>query len=235
MKRVEAVILSVVLLVAGGQVAHAQDRMALLNTALGDDVPTYGDSGRQVTRLQQFLNAQRRSHSLSPISVDGHFGPATLAALNRYRAGDAAPSTPAPAVTTHGAPDSGYAAKGTGYYPANNSMEGGTRDRVGNRLYTLQQYLAGKAPYVSVAMDSNAFPYGTHLRIPEIEAEYGRSIDFRVVDTGGRFRRKGTSRVDICTSGSSASHDPVINGSLHLIPRASESIGLVGAVGQTDR
>ena len=89
-------------------------------------------------------------------------------------------------------------------------MEGGFFDRKGKPLHTLQDYLAGKAPFVSVAMDSKAFPYGTKLRIPELEKKYGQKIDFRVVDTGGAFKGKGTSRIDICTANRRASLDPVI-------------------------
>jgi hypothetical protein len=107
-------------------------------------------------------------------------------------------------------------ARGTGYYPANNKMEGGFKDRQGHKLYTLQDYLAGKAPYVSVAMDSHAAKYGQQVRIPEMEQKYGRPIDFRVVDTGGAFRGKGTSRIDICTANNRASHDSTINGPLTI-------------------
>src|SRR5437763_1687395 len=57
-----------------------------------------------------------------------------------------------------------YQARGTGYYPANNPLEGGTRDRLGKPLHTLQDYLKGKAPWVSVAMDPKAFKYGQKLR-----------------------------------------------------------------------
>lgn len=70
---------------------------------------------------------------------------------------------------------------------------------------------------VSVAMDSKAFPYGTKLRIPELEAKYGKQIDFRVVDTGGAFKGKGTSRIDVCTANRKASLDPTINGPLTLV------------------
>src|SRR5262245_34112978 len=42
-----------------------------------------------------------------------------------------------------------YTAKGTGYYPDASPMEGGFVDRKGKPLQTLQDYLAGKAPYVS--------------------------------------------------------------------------------------
>ncbi|HYV46627.1 MAG TPA: peptidoglycan-binding protein [Myxococcaceae bacterium] len=125
-----------------------------------------------------------------------------------------APSAPA------GAPQGkGFTAKGTGYFPDNSAMEGGFKDRKGAPLHTLQDFLAGKSKYVSVAMDSKAFPYGTKLRIPELEAKYGRPIEFRVVDTGGAFRGRGTSRIDICTANRRASLDPTVNGKLTLIPQ----------------
>ncbi len=108
-----------------------------------------------------------------------------------------------------------FTAKGTGYYPANTRMEGGFKDRRGKPLQTLQDFLAQRSPFVSVAMDLNAFPYGTKLRIREFEAKYGREIEFRVVDTGGAFRGKGTTRIDICTANESASRDATVNGMLH--------------------
>lgn len=106
---------------------------------------------------------------------------------------------------------------GTGYYPDNSAMEGGFVDRQGKKLNTLQDFLAGKADYVSVAMDKNQkIPYGTKLRIPELEKKYGKAIEFRVVDTGGAFTGKGNSRIDICTANEKASTDPTINGPLTL-------------------
>lgn len=108
-------------------------------------------------------------------------------------------------------------ATGTGYYPDNSAMEGGFVDRKGHKLNTLQDFLAGKADYVSVAMDKNEnIPYGTKLRIPELEKKYGRAIEFRVVDTGGAFTGKGNSRIDICTANQKASTDSTINGPLTL-------------------
>jgi hypothetical protein len=109
-----------------------------------------------------------------------------------------------------------HRARGTGYYPYNNSMEGGYEDRKGHQLYTLQDYLAGNAPYVSVAMDVPAARYGTLLRIPEMESKYGVKIPFRVVDTGSAFKHKGRSRIDICTRDYDASNDATINGPLTL-------------------
>lgn len=107
-----------------------------------------------------------------------------------------------------------HTAKSSGYFPHNDSMEGGHFDRKGKPLRTLQDYLAGKADYVSVAMDSNAAPYGTRIRIPELEAKYGREIDFRLVDTGRAFKNKGTSKIDICVKTRQQTYEDTINGHL---------------------
>lgn len=109
-----------------------------------------------------------------------------------------------------------FTSRGTGYYPDSSALEGGFKDRVGKPLRTLQSFLSGSASYVSVAMDSTAFKYGTRLRIKELDAKYGRSIVFRVVDTGGAFRGKGRTRMDICTANNKASLDPTVNGTLHV-------------------
>jgi 3D (Asp-Asp-Asp) domain-containing protein len=102
-----------------------------------------------------------------------------------------------------------FSSRGTGYYPDSSALEGGFVDM-------LQGFLRGSSPYVSVAMDKSAFPYGTRLRIAELNAKYGREIIFRMVDTGGAFRGKGQSRMDICTQNRAASLDPVINGRLSV-------------------
>ena len=107
-----------------------------------------------------------------------------------------------------------FSARGTGYYPSSSTLEGGFKDRLGAKLNTLQDFLAGKAPFVSVAMDPKAFPYGTKLRIDELDRKFGKTIEFRVVDTGGAFFGKGTSRLDVCTADKSSSMDPTINGTL---------------------
>lgn len=112
----------------------------------------------------------------------------------------------------------GYRSKATAYYPDDSPLEGGFKDRRGRPLYTLQQYLNGSAPYVSVAMDLKAFPYGTKLRIPEFEKHYGVKIDFRVVDTGGAFKDKGTSRIDVCVQSKQHMYHPLVNTWLTLIP-----------------
>lgn len=113
-------------------------------------------------------------------------------------------------------------AEGTGYYPANNAMEGGTNDMKGKKLNTLQDFLSGKAPYVSIALDKNLYSkgvvkYGDTFRIPELEKKYGKPIIFKAVDTGGAFTNKGFGRVDICTGSEKDSEDSGVNGSLTLM------------------
>ena len=117
--------------------------------------------------------------------------------------------------STAGSTSTTFVARGTGYYPSNSAIEGGFRDRMGHPLRTLQAFLSGRATYVSVAMDPRAFRYGTKLRIRELENKYHKVIEFRVVDTGGAFYGKGTSRIDICVANYRASLDPTINSRLH--------------------
>jgi len=109
-----------------------------------------------------------------------------------------------------------FVSKGTAYYPDSSALEGGYVDRKGAPLRTLQQYLAGQASYVSVAMDTSAFTYGQKLRIKELELKYNRVIEFRVVDTGGAFKGRGRSRIDVCVKNYSASLDSTINGNLNI-------------------
>lgn len=121
-----------------------------------------------------------------------------------------------------------FRARGTAYYPHHSRLQGGYHDRRGRPLRTLQAYLRGRARYVSVAMDIHVFPYGTRLRIRELERKYGRPIEFRVVDTGGAFcpnpldlahecRGKGTERIDICVRSRGHIFNPTINGWLTLV------------------
>lgn len=128
-----------------------------------------------------------------------------------------------------------YLTYGSGYYPHSSRLQGGYRDMRRNPLHTLQAYLKGRAPYVSVAMDPGAFPYGTRLRILELERKYRRRIEFRVVDTGGAFFGKGTSRVDICTASETASHNRTINNWLTLVvvedPKDRQLIAMQGGEG----
>lgn len=172
-----------------------------------------GTDGKFGPNTRKAVVAFQRANGLEP---DGVVGKNTLAALF----GSTRPTPPTPTAPVDGfQPVQGqkFKARGTGYYPDASPMEGGFVDRKGAKLNTLQDFLSGKVPYVSVAMDSKAFPYGTKLRIPELEAKYGKQIEFRVVDTGGAFKGKGTSRIDVCTANQRASLDPTINGPLTLV------------------
>lgn len=98
-------------------------------------------------------------------------------------------------------------AKLSAYWPARNAEEvkeeGGPLDVHDRVLYSLQQYLAGSAPYVSVAADRSEFrKYGEQIAIQELEEQYERPIVFRVVDALHADRSKkgkgaGTGRLDI--------------------------------------
>lgn len=125
-----------------------------------------------------------------------------------------------------------YQALATGYYPtradthtpAEHALEGGDQDRHGYPLCTLQQFLDGRAPYVSVAMDRAAFKYGTALRIPELERKYRRRITFLVCDTGGAFAGKGTGRIDICCADKRQANSEIGN----MLP-----VTLIAFIGET--
>lgn len=86
------------------------------------------------------------------------------------------------------------------YTTENTPIEGGPKDRCGRKLNTLDDYMSWKANEVSVAMDRLALPYGTLIRIPEIERRLKVSdpIPFKVVDTGSAFIGQGFARMDIC-------------------------------------
>src|SRR4051812_13375111 len=61
----------------------------------------------------------------------------------------------------------------TAYCPVNNSLEGGKVDKQGKPVHTIQQFVAGQADYVSVAMDKALpYAYGTPISIPELDQKY---------------------------------------------------------------
>lgn len=107
----------------------------------------------------------------------------------------------------------------TGYWPfkqglnaAERLMEGGITDRTGNPLHTLEDHIENPSehPYVSVAGDYKAWPYGQRIEIPNWPG-----VIFRVVDTGGNFfgakkvyRVAGYEPLDICVRGPETVIDP---------------------------
>ncbi len=103
--------------------------------------------------------------------------------------------------------------------------EGGPNDRKGKRNHTLREYIAGKynnpaqptENYVSLAGDYTAgspfSQYGIKVYIPSIESAMagGKEIIFRVVDTGGDFVGKGSSRLDVAVFTQSEMSQSAIN------------------------
>jgi 3D (Asp-Asp-Asp) domain-containing protein len=104
-----------------------------------------------------------------------------------------------------------FTAKASAYFPDDSEMEGGFDDMRGKELHPLQDFLKGRAPYVSVAMDKGIFKYGQRLRIRELNERYGKEIVFRVVDTGGAFYGKGRSRIDVCVANETMSFEKIVN------------------------
>lgn len=101
-----------------------------------------------------------------------------------------------------------FEARVTGYWPFTaradeQKMEGGVNDRKGHPLHTLEDFQAGKAPYVAVSGDPEIFPYGQRLTLAEWPG-----VIFRVVDTGSHFmglhklyRVIGREPLDVCVHG----------------------------------
>ncbi len=103
----------------------------------------------------------------------------------------------------------------TGYWPfsataGERKMEGGLKDRKGNPLHTVEDFLAGKSDHVSLSGDDAVWPYGQKLMIPWKETPAGTvMITGRVTDTGGHFRGAGKvyrvvgyEPIDVCVASS---------------------------------
>ncbi len=83
---------------------------------------------------------------------------------------------------------------------AERRREGPPVDRFMQTVCTLERFLAGRCPYVSVAIDRNLdIPDGTPLLIPGIDRIAGRRVLFRVVDTGARRYFHGSGHIDVAT------------------------------------
>ncbi len=119
-----------------------------------------------------------------------------------------------------------FETKLTGYYPENSRMEGGFKDRYGHDLKTLQDFLEGKASYVSVAMDykgkMNKY-MKTYFCIPALDKSFSKAMSgkikkkyhghilFKAVDTGSAFYFKKWKKMDICVKDKKASYDERVN------------------------
>jgi len=105
--------------------------------------------------------------------------------------------------------------------PEEQKVEGGPNDVRDRPLYSLGQYLAGAAPYVSVAADRAEFTkYGEQIAIQELEERHGRPIVFRVVDALHADRTKvgagsGTRRLDIRVDSRAEGLAPELNQLVH--------------------
>jgi hypothetical protein len=112
----------------------------------------------------------------------------------------------------------------TGLTDREKQREGGPTDRADKPLFTLDDYLEGNAPYVSLACDSaGGAPgfvkefrtYGFRVWLPEVSAVANKFVDkkvmlpimieFRLVDTGDDFTGKtklvavaGREPIDVC-------------------------------------
>lgn len=103
-------------------------------------------------------------------------------------------------------PDFPLLAKLSAYWPATSSdelkEEGGPEDIRDRPLHSLQDYLNGIAPFVSVAADQSEFEYNEPIEIKELNEKYKRTIEFRVVDAlhadlVRKGKGTGTRRLDI--------------------------------------
>jgi len=95
-----------------------------------------------------------------------------------------------------------YYAPGKGQTSTQKKLEGSASDRFGSPVKTLEDYLEGKASYVTVAMDTplSKPPYkGVNLINPNFVGKNGKLIIFKVLDTGGAFTGKGSAKIDIAT------------------------------------
>ncbi|KAF6208774.1 hypothetical protein GE061_014514 [Apolygus lucorum] len=103
----------------------------------------------------------------------------------------------------------------TAYYPDTFSDdESGMVDVQGNRLRTLQDYLDGRAPYVTVSMDPRLkVPYGTRVIIPTLNDHFGvkNGIRFEARDAGPHMEGAGFSRLDVCVRSEQDSYDVAVN------------------------
>jgi hypothetical protein len=129
----------------------------------------------------------------------------------------------------------------THYYPwdvktdAERKMEGAPVDRKKNPLYTVEDFLAGKASYVSLAGDYTIFPYGQKMLVPWGD----KTLVGRVTDTGGHFhgvnkvfRVVGEEPIDVCVF-SRENHPPKSSVTAQVV--IGDTLDAAGAVAKLDQ
>ncbi|XP_058063392.1 uncharacterized protein LOC131213378 [Anopheles bellator] len=80
------------------------------------------------------------------------------------------------------------------------------------KLYTLQEYLDDRAPYVTVGMDPLLrVPYGTEVCVPELNRHFRRPVQLRVCDTHEDLSGGGYRRLEICVRTQEDSYDDAVN------------------------
>ncbi|XP_058794263.1 uncharacterized protein LOC131665978 [Phymastichus coffea] len=101
----------------------------------------------------------------------------------------------------------------TAYYPDFTSEnESDYLDSRGKKLRALQDFIDGRAEYVTVAMDHiEKLPYGSTICVPELNEHFRRMIPLQVRDHGLNLRSKGFSRLDICVRTEADSYDNAVN------------------------
>ncbi|XP_014228480.1 uncharacterized protein LOC106653521 isoform X2 [Trichogramma pretiosum] len=101
----------------------------------------------------------------------------------------------------------------TAYYPDFMSEdESDYLDSRGKKLRTLQEFLDGRASFVTVAMDEVfRLKYGSVVCIPELNEHFGKMIPLQVRDHGPNLIGKGFSRLDICVRSEADSYDTAVN------------------------
>ncbi|KAH0947685.1 hypothetical protein HN011_001385 [Eciton burchellii] len=114
---------------------------------------------------------------------------------------------------------SGHAFRNTSlsaYYPVFGTDDKRNHlDNQGKMLSTLQDYLDGRARYVTVAGDlKSGIPYATQICIEELNERFGRQIPLQIrdqLDYGRENVALDFSRLEICVRSEEDTYDAYVN------------------------
>jgi hypothetical protein len=87
------------------------------------------------------------------------------------------------------------------------TLDEGSLDAKEHRLCTLEAFLDGDVPFVSVAVDLEEIPYGAALSVPSLDAALGRHVVLRAVHQNERTEGCGSAYVEICVSERTAENE----------------------------